>query len=337
MTARRTSLLVCAAGLAASPSLSAQQRVTVRLEVSRGAGAERCPDASTLAELVAARMGYLPFSPSAARSATVSFTSARAGLRAEVVVRDADGAPLGARAHATAARGCRDLAETVGLSLAVALEALPSEPAPPSVASPTTAPAPARVAPPSLPPPFVSSPSPRRRSTPARAWEAYAGASAVTLLGVQPGVSLGVALALGARWRRVSLGVEGRYDSPVDVPATFGGRANTTLLTVSASPCVHLGALEASARWAVCAPVTVGWIAGQGEGVEVPREDSAVLVWAGVRGEAAFVVHPRVAFTLRAEVGAALRGSDVSLDGAVVWSTSAVYGGLGFGARLRFL
>lgn len=133
-----------------------------RLVVERAPGAQGCPDAAALDELVSARVGRAAFSADGARRVVVTLDRVEGGPRARVVLWDADGTQAGGRTLQTTETGCGRMRETLVAFLALALERFAS--APPPSPSP---PAPPETPPPAPPGPAPSAAEPAPTPTPA--------------------------------------------------------------------------------------------------------------------------------------------------------------------------
>src|SRR5438128_1351366 len=149
---RRTPLIL---GLVIAAQASAEAPAA-RLDYTRGAGAESCPDQRSLEDAVSARLGYPPFRTDAARTLTARVSASGRGLLARMELRDAGGNLLGKRDLAGAGEGCGELAAAMELAIAIAIDpASATRPPPPlSEAPPPSQP------PPPPPPPPADEPSP---------------------------------------------------------------------------------------------------------------------------------------------------------------------------------
>src|SRR5262245_13665586 len=72
-------------------------RASIRLSYDRDARATSCPDERQMRDLVAARLGYDPFTQAAEQSIAISIRREGGGLRADVEIRDRDGQVTGSR------------------------------------------------------------------------------------------------------------------------------------------------------------------------------------------------------------------------------------------------
>ena len=152
--------LICgalAAGARAEPS-------PVRFGWVRGRGADTCPSRREIADQIAERLGRSPFTEGAARSIDAVVTRSEAGWRAEIYVREQDGAPAGARELTSEAPDCGPLASACVLAIALAIdpEAVTRPPPPPVPRGPSAPPPPpaiVEVLPAPLPAPLPAIPA----------------------------------------------------------------------------------------------------------------------------------------------------------------------------------
>ncbi|WP_437533159.1 hypothetical protein WME79_06085 [Sorangium sp. So ce726] len=262
------------AQLAAPPvrADSGPRGARVRIELTRGPGAERCPDEQFLRAAIARRMGFDPFDAEASLTMATSIEQAQGELIASAYLRDRRGVVLWADSYRT--RGdCRALVSTVALSIAVQLddtgEFSPPQVAPAPQGEPAT-PAEAPCSPerpctgPPAPPPSEAPPArPPGKAPPARelsrvrvpppssAGQAAAerfrwtvGAGATMALGLTPGVAVGPTLAVAGRWPAWSLALEARGLSSLSTNVA-DVRVATSALTANAALCLHRHVLVA--------------------------------------------------------------------------------------------
>lgn len=102
-----------------------------RLELERATGAERCPERAEFESTVAARLGAAPWSPTATRLVRVVFAPEGKRLVGRLELLDG-AAVLGVREARSGGLDCDELAESLALAVAIALEppaATPPRPA----------------------------------------------------------------------------------------------------------------------------------------------------------------------------------------------------------------
>ncbi|WP_441288581.1 hypothetical protein ACSRUE_42690 [Sorangium sp. KYC3313] len=257
-----------AAQLAAAPvrADSGPPRARVRIELTRGPGAERCPDERFLRAEIARRMGFDPFDAEAPLTMAVSMEQGQRELIASIYLRDRRGVVIWTDGYR--ARGdCRALVSTVALSIAVQLDETGELPAPQAAPAPREEPATSAEAPCSperpcagqpAPPPSEAPPARRQgKAPPARelrsvrappsssAGQAAAerirwsvGAGATMALGLTPGVAVGPTLAVTGRWPAWSVALEARGLSSLSTNVD-DVRVATSALTANAALCLH--------------------------------------------------------------------------------------------------
>ena len=108
----------------------------VRLHWVRGASAGSCPEQVEVEQLVRARLGRDPFVSNASRTIDASIDFAGGAWHVELHVRDATGPVQGQRVFDVHADSCAQVADAVGLAVALAIDpnasiaSLPPAPAP---------------------------------------------------------------------------------------------------------------------------------------------------------------------------------------------------------------
>ncbi len=291
-----------------------------------GAGAAECPEEVELRGIVAARLGYDPFAADAERVIDVRIARQGRDLVGHLDVRG--GPSPGSRDLASSTRDCRELVDSLAVAIAIGIDplslsrvpqALPTLPAAP--ASTTPAPTPA-AAPPSAreSPPSREEPAAVRSADPVHL---RAGLGPVVSFGAAPSTNLGIRAQIGARWRAVSLGIEGRADFPVSQAAVDGGRVSASLLVGSFVPCVHRGVILG------CLLGTFGAMRASGESVTSPLHEDKFYAAAGGRVGVEIPIGSFLATQLHGDVLAPLTQITLRLNDRDVWTTPVVSGSLG--------
>jgi hypothetical protein len=330
---------------------------TARLSYARGQGAERCPEEETLRAAVAARLGYDPFRPDASQTVTASIrhTPTRGGegaLRAEVRLVDVAGAVAGTRQLSAAEDDCADLVASMALAISIAIDPqsqlgpeapravppvqAPSSPPPgaPARAEPA-AHAPALVEPPapagsSAVPAVVARPSPPPRARPPERPTWRVGVGAVIAAGAAPGISGGVTVQAGVRWKVFSGALEGRADPPAGMVATGGGTVHASLLTLTVLPCFHFGLAAA------CGRASFGAVLGSGADVPIPRNAATFFGSAGARLGVTIPLGARFAADLHGDLDVTYTRTNLDLYGGNVWTAPRAAAALGAGLLAHF-
>jgi hypothetical protein len=158
----------------------------VRLSWVRGPSATGCPDVSTIEADTVRRLGHNPFAQQPMSFIEAMVAREVDSYRVTIVMRDAQGKPLGSRVLTSGASDCRPLATAAALTIAIlidpdavarsSVEALPTSPSGPPPSLPSTDQAP-----------------PRR---PAEGRTARATAMGIAGRGLLPQATLGAGLAL---------------------------------------------------------------------------------------------------------------------------------------------
>jgi hypothetical protein len=261
-----------------------------------------CPDAADVEQRVARRLG-----PDA-RSATpidVTVRADSAGFAAEI-----------GDVRTLTSASCAELADAAALVVArLVLEEPP--PAQPAVAAP---------------PAVVVTVEPPRPPAIEHAFAIGARLSAVSGVGVQPGLAIGGELAIPLRWE--ALFVE---------PAIAAWSPSTTSGTMSG---VETSLREASLRigWRSPAWPVRAWLVGDlgelhGEGVQVAGAQAGSAAWAGLGagGAVTWAVDHHVAIVGAAEaIGALLRPRFTLVDGDVLYQPAAVAARLTLGVEVSW-
>lgn len=280
-----------------SPSLaSATERAKALLEYEReGRTAVECPDEATFRALVAAKLGYDPFTKEAARSLRVTFRRNGAGLSGNLNLT-LDGAPQGKRTLHAGRSDCHELAASLALAAAVAIdpdsvasgtpagEAEPSAAAgspsgPPSASEPSQ-PDRAPVAAPSntesAPRSATGGPEAKRRMFGVRLT-----AGGFIPFGLTPGLTAGARLGVGLDAGTWLVALEGS--------ATLDGTKDSDAGSVSARsvdgalvPCLA-PSLTRRVTLALCAVGRLGVMRADAEGVTRPAPKSDLVATVGPR------------------------------------------------------
>ena len=304
--------MLCAVVIAGATSAEAL-RPAARLDYLNLSGAQSCPDEPTLRQLVAAQMGYDPFTADAATTISVSIEETPDKLLATVRAHFQNG-HTAQRSLRSANKDCRELAASTAFAIALAVDPLlPQRRRAPAV--PTAQAAPERAAAP-VPPP--------------RGADVGVEAELLLGLGQAPEVGFGGALRVSLLSESFLLTLEARADMPSSLSIP-GGRVGASLFAGVAAGCYRWKALQA------CALIGLGALRAFGSGF--PGDAVRWLPWVGAGARAAVRVPLSTSLYLEAHgdlifplVRSALLVGDVE-----VWRMSIVGGtiGLGLGYRLE--
>lgn len=307
-----------------------------------GTALKACPDEATFRALVAARLGYDAFVDGGGNQNTLALRVEFRRLGALVsgsLQLTAHGAPRGGRTISAAPADCYELAASLALAAAVAVDpqgALAqnagtapgqpppsSEPAAPSIAPlrtpPPTSPepAPSTSSPPPLLPPFPPAETTTRAG--------FLNAGAVVSVGIQPGPAPGVRIGGGLRSGAWSVGLEMVAFLPSEREQPFG-TASAQAFYGSLLPCGHRGWTRLTVD--VCAIVSVGALFSHAEGVTRSRTVTDRYTTVGARVGLTLRASDAWSFTLNAEAPIALSRVHLVVDDAGVnreaWAANRV-------------
>jgi len=223
---------------------------------------------------------------------------------ATIVIDDGHGKVLGTRTIEAA--GCRELATSVAVIVAMSLASIPDASEPIEVE-------PARAVP--------RSPVPQPTPILELAVQAppIARGSRVAIdasLSVSSGV--GEIAAIGARWYRGRFSIAGELAAArlpaIDLMA--GAHVDVNRFAIAALPCAHHGA------FGLCGVIRVGFDRGRGSGLADARTVELPVLELGSRLIWEHSVTDRFGFQLHAELAAALTSSELTVDQVAVWHSS---------------
>jgi hypothetical protein len=298
----------------------------VRLEYERLDGASACPEEGIIRAGVAARLGYEPFRSRAEDRLRATVRPAGNGLEARIELLDAQGALKASRRLTSRQRDCSELAASVELAIAIAIDPMgrphPPDDAPVPAAGEEPNPSPRQQA--AAPEPAAPGPSP---AAPRLGWRAQAG-----LLGgwgSAPALSLGFTVGAALESDRWSVGVEGRADLPSS-KTLRAGEASAGLVVASLVPCVRFGVASA------CGLATGGVRQVAGDGLVQARHATLPYFAFGGRAAVAWPMSERAALALHGDVTAPVTKTRLTVDDEVVWTSPAIAVALGVGVAVLF-
>jgi len=283
------------------------------------AAKDACPDEATMRGLVGARLGYDPFVDADGVKLRIEFDSEGRGLVGRVTLTSPEGDRKGGRTLRTASADCSELASSVSLAVALAIdpdsaraahgEPVKEEAEPPPVPvapapEPTPKPAPSVSA-----PPKKAAPSPRSKG-PHLGVRIDAGI--VVGVGIVPGVSFGPRLGVGLDGVLWSLSAEGTAIVP-GARATDFGTASASVVYAALVPCLH-PAFANIFMADLC--VAGGAGAMSSEAKNVTRSFPSTNVYGSIAPRAGLTIVPskNVAFRLGTELGVALTRIHLNID-----------------------
>ena len=303
----------------------------VRFEYERLEGAAACPEDAVIRAGVAARLGYEPFRDLAPDRLRATLRTAGQGLEARIEMVDGRGNLKAARRLTSRNRDCSELAASVELAIAIAIDPMggplggprPRDDAPAPVIADEPSPSPSRPA--ASPEPQV--PGPASPAGPPLSWRAQAGM--VGGFGSAPALSLGFTAGGAIESGGWSLGIEGRADLPSS-KALRAGEASAGLAVASLVPCLRFGMASA------CGLATGGVRQVAGDGLDNARHATVPYFAFGGRAAVALPMSERASLVLHGDVTAPVTKTRLTVDDEVVWTSPAIAVALGLGVTFKF-
>lgn len=311
----------------------AASRASARFGYSADAASLKCPSEAEMRDILASRLGYDPFVPDAEQVVIVRFE--RRGARGLAGSFDIQGPKPGHHEIASANNDCRELAETLATAIAIRLDpaSLGGHEEPPPLPPPFPAPSSPKVSASVAPEPSQSAPADRSdREKPSSSRPTYlVGIAGSGLAGELPAFTGAVALAAGVRGGHLSASVEGEATLPASRAVGAQTReVSASLLSGAVVPCAH------AEMFFGCFVGRLGAFRGEGTGVDVPSNASALYFSAGVRAGLEMRVSEPLYVVVSLEAVAPLTKMALQLSGAEVWSSPSVAGRAALGARMCF-
>jgi hypothetical protein len=312
VTRRSTRTAACAAAaIALGASLSAAEHASVTLDYSRAEAAMTCPDEATFRGLVAARLGYDPFVAAGTRALAIVFERRGNEVVGRVNLSGASAQERRERALRGGAGECFELATSMALIVAVAVdpEALQARPESPETSTPAPSPTPPAppaptpaeatavpAQPPSLPPTTPVPDHPARPRTSVRLELA-----ALLPAGIVPEPRGGARAAVAYDRGRWSLAAEGAFLFPSSRDNPEGvGNVSAFVASASLVPCVS--PLDAQSWWLdLCAVASVGALRSTAQGVSRAEPATDLFATAGPRAAISVLLSRSVGVGLSAE------------------------------------
>jgi hypothetical protein len=327
----RLGQVLAVALLCDAPALADVPR-PVRLDYDRQAGAAACPDDVTIRAGVTSRLGYDPFSDQANDRMRVTLRENGRVLEARIELVDALGNLRAERRLVSHGGDCAELASSVELAMAIAIDPLGTAPSP-AEEKPLAGGAPTkemRQAPDRGTSAEAATTPAATGSSPSRPLLKRVEAGIIGSLGWLPAANLGLRAGGGLQGEVLSLSIEARADLPASKSLRVG-QASAWLLAGSLVPCVH--ARGASA----CALATVGamHVAGGG-GLENPQHATLPYLALGVRVAASLPLTPTVSLAVHGDLTTPVTETRLTVGNEVVWASPTVAIAFGFGIAYRF-
>jgi len=299
----------------------------VRLLYEQRPGTEGCPGADAIRRVVSGHLGRDPFDLASPRVLLARIEVTAGGLRARILLREGDRI-VGERDLAARGSDCGELASSLTLAIALAIDPLVTLPK-------TVADAGALPIPPGAPPAPPVAAVDKRASEPVAIVDGRAkkavfrlGLGAHGATGVLPAPAAGPAVSASLRRGRASLWLDMRWDLAPSRALEAGELGGTAVLGALAG-CAHL------ARVGACGVVAAGalrvWGADLGEAIDGRTRP---LVHAGPRLAVDLASWGPVSLLAHAELLVALTRTTVEVDNRPVWTTPRASAGGGISAMM---
>jgi hypothetical protein len=309
----------------ATSAVAAEPPRVVELQYVRDANAASCADEDELESKASMRLGYVPFRDQAPLVVTVHLSKSASGFRAVLASEDTLTHTRGERVLTSAASDCGELVESIALTMSVLVDPLTLTRTP-RVATP----APAASSPPVVLPAASAGPIAVAEPKKPLLITLEAGLGALASVGAGPSPSVRVEPSLALRVSAVSIGIEGRVDSPSGSASIDGRSVRSNLLLGSLVPCLRGRLLFG------CALVSVGALDGTGEGVTLSSPRTTFYAAGGARAGAEWTPTQTLALGAYLELLATFTRTDLRLNGQVIWTTPPLSGVLGLRATGSF-
>jgi hypothetical protein len=319
--------------LSAPPARAGVPGLAVRLDYTRAAGAERCPDEHGVRDFLTGEFGYDPVQPDAGAGLRISITPVSRAFHVDIRLEDSSGNILWQEGFDEG--DCAALIEQAALKayieVSTRLRPPPASPPPPPV---NEAPSPEAPAAPAAPPaPSAPPVSPPRQPDPAppvissSQLRFVLGLQALVHAGITPTASAGGAASVELRLGALGIGLEGRVTHSV-IPSEYKPRRETVSVHSllgggTLAPCYYYG------PFAGCAVLDVGAVRFYAR-PDWPSSYQAIIA-AGLRPGVRWSFSRRFALTGNVEISAILTKIHLIANHDDVWQSPAVFAAFGAG------
>lgn len=281
-----------------------------------------CPSRSEMEQLIAARLGYNPFVPSAADHVTVRLWPDGPRLHGRFVLA---GGRQGQRDIASDSGDCQGVANALAASIAISLDpeaGLTSppkeEPSAPSN-KPPPAPEPARQVVKTTPAPTIA---------PVIRW--HAGLGGTLDFNLLPDASLMLAARAGLQHGIASMSLRMDLAYPQHRSFSQTGQVETSYSGVGLEPCAHHGI------WLGCVDVSIGRLQAEGSDVASPHRVTVTTLHAGLSAGIRSDVTSRLYIEALGTLRVPLRTVTFQLQNQEVWQSPSLGERVSLGLGVRF-
>ena len=305
------SLLFCA-------SATGQEPPNARLTYSVDS-VDACPDEATFRDIVASRLGYDPFQPSAAMRIEVCIEQSGTGHVGSVRALRSDASAIGERKIDTPEPDCQQLATTLAVALSIMLDPFGESAHVVTEVSADPPPRPAPSITEDPPDPPVSD----RASLEEDDVDLVLAGGINLGFGSAPGFTLGLNLGLGLRVHSLSLLAEGRIDlMPTDATTSSRDRVEATLFSGGPTACL-------SVEWFLgCGSYQLGVFQGRALDVIDSRIQTSTFMSADFRGGVSVPISTALSFHALGELRVPIIRTALSIDSETVWRAPPLAGAI---------
>lgn len=275
-----------------------------------------CPTRESFEDIVAARLGYAPFSATAPMRVVARIERIQENLHANVEIHDASDAIVGSRDFDGAASECADLAQAMAVAISVSIDPL-SLGGPAQVVAPhsetTTGP---------VQTPALEEPPLRYGAT----------LDLIAAVQATPSFALGPRIGFVLRRSAFSLGLEAKLALQTSAWDTgIGANVHARLVSGSLVPCLNVSVAQ------VCGVASAGAFSADGTGLTTAT--NVVHAWAavGARVGIEIPVTRLLSFRLNTDLAAVLLRTELAIDDVTVWTAPIFTLDVGIGMTLHFL
>ena len=249
-----------------------------------GPGAGSCPSKEAMQNATSAKLGYSPFRKTGALKIVSEIQEEGDALRATLRVRHESSQVEGKREFESKEKDCAELAAAMQLAMALAIDPFYARPKAPVE---TPAVSVETVAPVEKPPVPVSAPT--------VPWKWSAAVGPMGAWGAAPGNFIpGLSLEVQARVQAFSFALSGQAYVPSSV-GLLENSAQTSLLTLKASPCLHRSVFSG------CAVLEAGALRSVAENVSQPQVAVTPHLMAGARAGVEFPLNSFLSISVYAD------------------------------------
>ncbi|MDC0740904.1 hypothetical protein [Polyangium mundeleinium] len=346
----RARFLLVAALLCGASEATAQSPEVLpwRLDYTPGPDAPKnCPDRSYIKAALATKLkGHDPFTDDAPRSISVKLVLNPQRIEAHIEARDENGEVVANHVTYAESWRCDQLADRTVFYLRDIIDPLTIPPAAPAASNSSATPAPSASSS-AVPPPAPSTPARVEPLQPAAGLSApktppplaglpqlaiYANMGAAWWSASETALSL--ATGIEARWRWVSIGVEGQYDRAWALPTKLDVEARRVGLTALA--CGRHELLTARVFVRACVFGDVAQLSLDVQKFKLIHEEDDLVIDLGARLGGEFRLARFVGLQLHGDMAYAARQRRFVVDGEELWRSPRLTGAVRVGLVVPF-